>query len=153
MVATSAALARLLLRMHHLSHSARVNDAGYVTPAVQANWCLSDLKPPSPLLAGARDGSLSSAISRVTLVQAWLLAACASSDEIDPLWVCRMLLALGDDFASQYPAAVKKMADIAGATLPAVPRDLHNGLGLEGRIHPGAWRPRGAYAMGATPTF
>lgn len=153
MLATSAALARLLLRMNDLSHASRVNDAGYVTPSRDANWCLSDLKPPSPLLAGSRDCSLSAAISRVLLVQSWLLAACASTDEIDPLWVCRVLLALGDDFANEYPATVKRMANIAGATLPASPRDLHHGLGLDSRIHPGAWRPRTSYSMGATPTF
>jgi hypothetical protein len=153
MLATSAALARLLMRMNDLSHASRANDAGYITPAADANWCLSDLKPPSPLLAGSRDASLSSAISRVMKVQAWLLAACASTDELDPLWVCRVLLALGDDFANAYPPAVKKMADIAGATLPASPRDLHHGLGLGSRIHPGAWRPQTSYSMGATPTF
>jgi hypothetical protein len=74
-------------------------------------------------------------------VQARLLSACASNDQIDPLWACRVLQALGNDFNVEYSPLVKSMAEITGVTLPAKPRSLHHGLGLREIIQPGEWLP------------
>lgn len=116
-----------------------------ITRSEDANWTVADLEPRSPLLAGMRNRKLSFATSRVLEVTARLLAACASKDEINPLWVCRVLLALGDEFASQYLPAVIKMASIAGVQLPEEPRQLHHGLALREFPRPGEWRPAKPY--------
>jgi hypothetical protein len=141
MLATSASLSRLLERMHNLSHRARESPTGIIIRAEDANWTVGDLEPKSPLLAGLQNIKLSPATSRVLQVHVRLLSALASGDEIDPLWVCRVLLALGDDYAHDYPPAVARMAELAGAKLPANPRDLHHGLGLREFTFPGEWRP------------
>lgn len=140
MLATSAQLARLLLRIDKLSHSARCNDNGFVIAAADAKWTVGDLDPPSPLLEGMRDKSLVVATTHLLEIHARLLSAYASSDEIDPRWVCRVLLALGDEFSAKYPPVVMKMAAIAGIQLPVEPRALHNGLGLREFTRPGEWR-------------
>lgn len=140
MLATSAQLARLLLRIDKLSHSARCNENGSIISAAEAKWTVGDLDPPSPLLEGMRDKALAVANTRLLEIHARLLAAYASKDEIDPRWVCRVLLALGDEFAEQYPPAVTRMASIEGIQLPKEPRDLHNGLGLREFTRPGEWR-------------
>jgi hypothetical protein len=140
MLATSAQLARLLLRMNRLSHSARHNDDGTIVSAENAKWTVGDLDPASPLLEGMRGKPLVVATMRLLEIHTRLLAAYASNDEIDPRWVCRVLLALGDEFAEQYPPAVTRMASIAGIQLPEEPRDLHNGLGLREFTRPGEWR-------------
>lgn len=147
MVATSAALARLLMQMHDLSVSARRSPTGEV--ALKAYWTAGDLSPPSPLLEGMNPNTaLSGATSRVLGIQARLLSAATSGDEIDPLWVCRVLQALGDDFATDFSPVVKRMAQIVDAQLPAEPRDLHNGLGLREFVQRGEWRPPPAYSAG-----
>ncbi len=150
MVATSAQLARLLQRLHGLANSPKHHVDGKVDR--HPHWGLRDLDPPSPLMDGHADMAMSGAISLVIGVQARLLARAASDDEIDALWVCRVLQALGDEFSATYSPLVQRMAAITGAELPAEPRGLHNGLRLSAFISPGEWRPpppfRGIHGLG-----
>lgn len=148
MVAASAALSRVLQRMLALAHSARYNSDGTVDQHVY--WSTTDLRERPALIAGLPLMSLSGGIGRVLDVQARLLAACASGDEIDPLWVCRVLQALDDENGQDFSPAVRRMAAITGAQLPATPRDMHNGLGLREHMEPGEWRPVAPYAVAST---
>ncbi|WP_158881437.1 hypothetical protein [Rhodanobacter sp. L36] len=126
--------------MHAMQHQARVAATGIVTEASKADWRLSELSPPSLLLHGLPDRNISTALGTIIGIQARLLSAAVSNGEIDPLWVCRVLQALGDEFAVKYSPLVLKMAEITGADLPAEPQRLHSGLGLREFIHPGEWR-------------
>jgi hypothetical protein len=65
MLATSAQLARLLLRMNRLSHSARYNEDGTIVSAENARWTVGNLDPPSPLLEGMRGKTLVVATTRL----------------------------------------------------------------------------------------
>ncbi len=141
MLATSASLARLLVRMDSLSHCQRDQPSGQICSATDARWTVGDLTPPAPLLAALADAPLANGIQTVLAVQAKLLSALASGDEIHPLWVCRVLLALGNDFSLTYPNEVLRMAAIAHFQLPPSPTDLHNGLALREQVRLGEWLP------------
>lgn len=84
--------------------------------------------------------SLVVATTRLLEIHARLLAAYASDDEIDPRWVCRVLLSLGDEFAGRYPPAVTRMAAIARVQFQEGLGALHHGLGSRDCTRPGEWR-------------
>ena|SRR5690349_21627922 len=117
-LATSAQLVRLLLRIDKLPRSARYKDNGTIVSAEDAKWTVDDLDPPSPLLERMRHKSLAAATTRLLELLARLLAAYSSDDQIDPRWVCRVLLALTDEFAERYSPAVTRMAALAGQLSP-----------------------------------
>jgi hypothetical protein len=147
MIATSAQLSRLLLRMHKLEHSARYHPDGMVDR--NPHWTIGDIDPPWPVIEGMDPGkALAAGITSVLDVQSRLLSACASDDDIDPLWACRVLQALGDDYAQDFSPLVRRMAEMTGAELPSSPRELHHGLGLREFPSPGEWRPPPPYIAG-----
>jgi len=136
-----AALAKLSMRLAAMDNSARLGPGGQVQRP--AHWRVLDIDPPSPWLEGYPPAyALGSAAWVVLKVQMRLLAAMASGDDIDPKWVCRVLLALGDEYTTPYSQVVSRFADRFGVTLPDSPRSLHNGLALSDEYREGEWLPQ-----------
>jgi len=141
LLSTCAALAKLSMRLAAMQHGARYGPAGHIQRP--AHWRVEDIKPSSPWLEGFPGSyDLSAAAWMLMRVQVRLLAALASEDAIDPKWVCRVLLALGDEYRAPYSQVVSRFADRFGVTLPESPRSLHNGLGLRDEYREGEWLPQ-----------
>jgi hypothetical protein len=135
------ALAKLAMRLHNQQHSQRRNADGFIES--RSHWTVADINPPSMWLAGyPGNNALGGATAAVLRVQCRFLTAMASDDEIDPLWVCRVLQHLGDECAQEYSPAVTRLAARFSFELPRTPRDLTNCTTLRDEFAEGEWLPR-----------
>jgi len=141
LVQVCSGLARLAVRLHTVEHSQRRNEDGTIEN--RPIWRVSDISPPSIWLSGYPENSALSGATRAVLrVQSRFLAAMAGEDNIDPLWVCRVLQHLGGDSAKEYSPAVTRFAARFDLKLPATPREMTNGSTLREELKEGEWLPK-----------